>query len=246
MPKTRKLSESTAIRRKLRSLSDPGKAKVLARFFKTGRGEYGEGDRFLGVAVPDIRKIAKSHREAARKDVLKLLYSVYHEERLMALLILVEQYRRGDASRKKAVFDLYLSNTGCINNWDLVDLTAPHIVGSYLFGRETSVLTELALSTYLWERRIAMLSTHYFIRQGDSSEALRIAELLVHDSHDLIHKAVGWMLREVGKRCSIKSECRFLDSYASVMPRTMLRYAIERFPERLKSKYMKKPRNKSR
>ena len=241
MPKKSRILDSTAIRKELRSLADPEKAKVLLRFFKTGRGEYGEGDRFLGVVVPDIRKIVKSHRDAARKEVIKLLRSPYHEERLAALLILVEQYRRGDASRKKSIYSLYLSNTYYINNWDLVDLTAPHIVGDYLFGKSTSVLTELALSEYLWDRRIAMLSTHYFIRQGDSGEALRIAELLVHDSHDLIHKAVGWMLREVGKRCSIKSECRFLDSYAAVMPRTMLRYAIERFPQRLKSKYMKKP-----
>lgn len=223
MVKKRKLLESTAIRRELRSLSDPDKAKILSRFFKTGRGEYGEGDRFLGVAVPDIRKIVKPCRDAPRKEVLKLLRSAYHEERLAALLILVEQYRRGDASRKGSIYSLYLSNTGYINNWDLVDLTAPHIVGAHLFGKSTSVLTELALSEYLWDRRIAMLSTHYFIRQGDSREALRIAELLVHDSHDLIHKAVGWMLREVGKRCSVKSECIFLDSYASVMPRTMLR-----------------------
>lgn len=246
MSKTRKLLESTAIRRELRALSDPDKAKILQSFFKTGRGEYGEGDRFLGVVVPNIRKIVKSYRDATRKEVLKLLRSAYHEERLTALLMLVEQYRRGDASRKRAIYNLYLSNTGYVNNWDLVDLTAPHIVGAHLFGKGTSVLTELALSEYLWDRRIAMLSTHYFIRQGDSREALRIAELLVHDSHDLIHKAVGWMLREVGKRCSMKSECEFLDSYAGVMPRTMLRYAIERFPKRLKSRYMKKPRSKSR
>ena len=143
-------------------MSDPDKAKILSRFFRTGRGEYGEGDRFLGVAVPDIRKTVKSYRDAARKEVLKLLRSAYHEERLAALLILVEQYRRGDASRKRSIYNLYLSNTGCINNWDLVDLTAPHIVGAHLFGKSTSVLTELALSEYLWERRIAMLSTHQF------------------------------------------------------------------------------------
>ena len=242
MPKKRKLLESTAVRRELRSLSDPDRAGVLSRYFKTGKGEYGEGDRFLGVAVPDIRKIVKSHRDAERKEVLKLLRSAYHEDRLAALLILVEQYKRGDASRRKAIYSLYLSNTGCINNWDLVDLSAPHIVGAHLFGKSTSMLTELAISEYLWERRIAILSTHYFIRQGDSGEALRIAELLVHDSHDLIHKAVGWMLREVGKRCSVKNECKFLDSYAAVMPRTMLRYAVERFPEKLKRKYMKKAR----
>lgn len=234
-----RLSESRWIRSELRSMSDPAKAKILLRFFKTGPGEYGEGDRFLGVVVPDIRKVVKSHRYAARKDVVKLLSSPYHEERLAALLILVEQYRSGSASRKNAVYELYLSSTRRINNWDLVDLTAPHIVGAHLFGKDTSILTKLALSDCLWDRRIAMVSTHYFIRQGADREALRIAVLLLQDSHDLIHKAVGWMLREVGKRCSMECECRFLDSYAAVMPRTMLRYAVERFPPRLKSKYMK-------
>lgn len=235
-----KLSESELIRSSLRSMSNPAKAKMLLRFFKTGPGEYGEGDRFLGVVVPDIRKVVKSHRDAARKEVMKLLRSPYHEERLASLLILVEQYGSGDASRKKTIYELYLSSTRRINNWDLVDLTAPHIVGAHLFGRDTSILTKLALSEYLWDRRIAMISTLYFIRQGADREALRIAELLVRDSHDLIHKAVGWMLREVGKRCSVESELRFLDSYAAVMPRTMLRYAIERFPANLKSKYMKR------
>ena len=208
------------------------------RFFKTGPGDYGEGDRFLGVVVPHIRKIVKRHRDASEKEVLKLLHSKYHEERLTALLILVEQFKRGDESRKKAIYDLYLGNTSFINNWDLVDLTAQHIVGEYLFGKDISVLTRLAHSKNLWERRIAMLSTYYFIRHSDSEATLRIAGLLLRDSHDLIHKAVGWMLREVGKRCSMESECRFLDAYAGVMPRTMLRYAVERFPKDLRSRYM--------
>ena len=223
----------------MRSVSDPAKAADLARFFKTGPGEYGEGDRFIGVVVPKIRKIVKSHLQAANGVILKLLRSPYHEERLTALLILVEQYRRGDASPKKSIYELYLANASCINNWDLVDLTAQHIVGAQLYGKNSSVLTELARSENLWERRIAMLSTYYFIRQGESGEALRIAEMLLHDPHDLIHKAAGWMLREVGKRCSREEECRFLDQYAGVMPRTMLRYAIEHFPEALRTKYMR-------
>jgi 3-methyladenine DNA glycosylase AlkD len=234
-----KSSEADAIRSKLRALADPAKAKMLSSFFKTGRGDYGEGDQFLGIVMPQLRKIVKAHRHASEEDILSLLHSGFHEERMTALLILVEQYGSGDESRKKAIYNLYLANTAWINNWDLVDLTAHHIVGDRLFGKDGSILKKLALSENLWERRIAMLSTYQFIRRGDSREALTIAELLLHDSHDLIHKAVGWMLREVGKRCSLEQECRFLDLYAAVMPRTMLRYAIERFPDRLRLKYLK-------
>jgi 3-methyladenine DNA glycosylase AlkD len=237
--RTMKSSEAEEIRSELRSLADPEKAGLLSGFFKTGRGEYGEGDRFLGVVMPKVRRIVKAHRQAADEEVLSLLYSKYHEERMVALLILVDQYQRGDEPRKKAIYDLYLSNTARINNWDLVDLTAHHIVGAQLFGKDGSILKKLARSENLWERRIAVLSTFHFIRYGDSREALKIAELLLRDPHDLIHKAVGWMLREVGKRCCMEHECRFLDAHAATMPRTMLRYAIERFPERLKSKYMK-------
>jgi 3-methyladenine DNA glycosylase AlkD len=232
------MSEFDLIRNELCSAADPGKAEILARFFKTGRGDYGEGDRFLGVVVPEIRKVVRLHRGAGKGDVLKLLRSAFHEERLAALLILVEQYRRGDASRKERIFSLYLANTARINNWDLVDLTAPHIVGAQLHGKSAAVLRQLACSDNLWERRIAMLSTHYFIRQGQSGEALRIAKMLLRDPHDLIHKAVGWMLREIGKRCSRAEECRFLDAHADAMPRTMLRYAIEHFPEALRIRYM--------
>ena len=244
MPRAKKLSDSDVIRSELRLLSDPEKAKTLLRFFKTGSGEYGEGDQFLGVVAPSVRKVVKSHRDAGEMDVLKLLRSEYHEERLTALLILVEQYQRGDDRRRKLIYDLYLANTRYVNNWDLVDLTAPHIVGAHLFGKRSSVLSRLARSSSLWERRIAILATFYFIRQGECSETLRIAEILLHDSHDLIHKAVGWMLRVVGKRCSIETECRFLDAFAAEMPRTMLRYSIERFPGRLKSRYMNTPRRR--
>ena len=234
----KRLSESDLIRSELKSVSSPTKAEALMRFFKTGPGDYGDGDRFLGVVVPDVRKIVKAHRDAAEKEVLKLLRSAYHEERLTALLILVEQYKRGDESRKKTIYDLYLTNTARINNWDLVDLTAQHIVGDYLYGKDGSVLERLAVSKDLWERRIAILSTFHFIRKGDSREALKIAELLLHDSHDLIHKAVGWMLREVGYRCSMEIECKFLDAHAAAMPRTMLRYAIEKFPEKTRKRYL--------
>jgi 3-methyladenine DNA glycosylase AlkD len=227
------------IRSELQSLADPAKALVLARFFKTGPGDYGEGDKFQGVVVPKVRRVVKAHRNAPRREVRKLLRSKFHEERLTALLILVDQYQRGDDTQKRDIYKLYLASAAHINSWDLVDLTAQHIVGAYLDGKDTSVLTRLARSQNLWERRIAMLSTYYSIRQGDSRVALRIAELLLHDPHDLIHKAVGWMLREIGKRCSLKEELRFLDAHAGAMPRTMLRYAIERLPERLRLHYLK-------
>ncbi len=232
------MSEFSIIRSELQAVADLEKAKILARFFKTGPGDYGEGDRFLGIVVPKTRKVAKAHVNAAAKDILRLLRSPYHEERLTALLILVEQYRRGDPARKKSIYDLYLANTASINNWDLVDLTAPNIVGCQLHGKACGELTRLALSSDLWERRIAMLATYYFIRLGESGEALRIAKMLLSDKEDLIHKAVGWMLREVGKRCSRETESVFLDKHAATMPRTMLRYAIEHFPEPLRKKYM--------
>lgn len=235
--------EAGVIRSELKALADPAKAVVSARFFKTGPGEYGDGDRFLGVAVPKIRSVVKAHRNAPLQEIRELMRSAFHEERLTALLILVERYRRGDRSQKKEIYDLYLASTVYINSWDLVDLTAQHIIGDYLKAKDTSVLTRLALSKNLWDRRIAMLSTYHFIRRGDSREALRIAELLLQDSHDLIHKAVGWMLREIGKCCSMECERGFLDKHAATMPRTMLRYAIERFPEKLRSHYLHRIRN---
>ena len=233
-----KKSQAEEIRSELKALADAAKAEVLARFFKTGPGQYGEGDRFHGVIAPKIRKVVKIHGRAPRAEVRKLLRSKFHEERLAALLILVDQYQKGNDSQKKEIYDLYLASTAFINSWDLVDLTAQYIVGDYLTGRDTSILLRLARSKSLWERRIAMLATYHFIRKGDSREALRIAQLLLDDSHDLIHKAVGWMLREVGKRCSLEIECRFLDAHAATMPRTMLRYAIERFPEKLRRHYL--------
>jgi 3-methyladenine DNA glycosylase AlkD len=228
-----------AIRAELKAVADPEKAELLLRFFKTGPGEYGAGDQFLGIVMPKVRKIVRSHRQASNEDILSLLHSKYHEERMTALLILVEQYRRSDAARRNAIYHLYLENTAWINNWDLVDLTAPHIVGAQLHKKDKTILKKLALSKNLWERRIAALSTFYFISHGECRDALGIAGLLLHDPHDLIHKAVGWMLREVGKRCSMEQECAFLDSHSATMPRTMLRYAIERFPEPLRLKYLK-------
>lgn len=229
------------VRSELRSLRNSKKAEILSGFFKTGPGQYGEGDRFLGVTVPDIRRIVSRRRRTSLKQALALLRSAYHEERLAALLLLADRYERGNAAQKKEVFDLYLRNTAFINSWDLVDLTAPRIVGGQLFGKSRRLLKRLAGSESLWERRIAVLATFYFIRKGKSRATLEMAKLLLDDPHELIHKAVGWMLREVGKRCSIEAECAFLDQYAAVMPRTMLRYAIERFPENLRTHYMKMP-----
>ena len=243
------MPEWKTIRSELTSMADPEKAKILSRFFKTGPGEYGEGDKFLGIIVPKVRKIVKLHRNASEQDILELIKSPFHEERMTALFIMVEQYKKGDEKRRKAIYTLYFANLPRINNWDLVDLTAPQIVGNWLHGlhdKDDSTLTRLALSNDLWKRRIAILSTFYFIYKGESKEALRIAEILVHDKQDLIHKAVGWMLREVGKRCSVDEERAFLDKHAATMPRTMLRYAIERFPDHLKKEYMAKkaPREK--
>jgi 3-methyladenine DNA glycosylase AlkD len=231
-------AESAAVARELRTAAVPGKDVILSRFFKTGPGEYAEGDRFLGVVVPEIRKVAARHGDASRETILTLLSSPFHEERLAGLLIMVRQYANGDTIRRQWLFDTYLSHTGRINNWDLVDLTAPRIVGEHLKNGNRDILRTLALSVSVWERRIAMLSTFQYIYAGDSRDALEIARMLVADRHDLIHKAVGWMLREVGKRCSLAEERTFLDEFAGVMPRTMLRYAIERFPDPLKRHYM--------
>ncbi len=225
------------IRNRLRSLADKEKAKVLQGFFKTGPGQYGEGDVFLGVTVPVLRKLAKEYCDASLSDTMKLLRSTIHEERLLALLLLISVYSNGDDSGKKKIYNLYLNHTRYINNWDLVDLSAPHIVGKYLTDKSRLPLYDLAKSHDLWNKRIAIVSTLHFIRQNDFLDTLNISGLLINESHDLIHKAVGWMLREVGKR-DIQREERFLKRHHREMPRTMLRYAIERFPERKRKKYL--------
>jgi 3-methyladenine DNA glycosylase AlkD len=224
-------------KKELHAHADPRQAEILLRFFKTGPGQYGEGDRFLGIRVPVLRSMAKKHSALPLGDVKKLLGSPLHEERLVSLLILIEKYERaGDAARKE-IIDLYLASTGRINNWDLVDLSAPQLLGRHLCGGSMKPLRKLARSSSLWERRIAMLSTYYFIKKGEYDMTLELAALLLGDDHDLIHKAAGWMLREVGKR-NLETERNFLDRYAAAMPRTMLRYAIERFPEKLRRSYL--------
>lgn len=220
-------------------MADEEKARLLMRFFKTSKGQYGEGDKFLGIVVPETRKLVKKYRDISKDDILHFLHSKFHEKRLFALLVLVDQFSQGDEKTKKEIYETYLANTEFINNWDLVDLSAHKIVGAYLENRPKNILLKLAKSDSLWERRIAVLATFHFINKGQSEWSLKIGEKLLGDSHDLIHKAVGWMLREVGKRCSEEVECEFLNKHAAEMPRTMLRYAIERFEAKKRIYYMK-------
>lgn len=234
------------VKKSVRDLKDSAKAKIMQGFFKTGKGEYGEGDIFLGLTVPQSRTVAKRYKGLPLGEVSKLLHSPFHEERLIALLILVEQFSKADEGTRRKIYEFYLKNTKYINNWDLVDLSADKIVGAYLSDKPRGVLYKLAKSKSLWERRIAVLATFYFIKNNEFSETLKIAKVLVRDEpilqaqggHDLIHKAVGWMLREIGKR-SLSTEEKFLKEHYKEMPRTMLRYAIERFPEAKRQRYLK-------
>jgi len=219
-------------------LADRELARNSMRYFKTAKGEYGHGDTFLGIRVPVIRQSAKRFQNASLDTTESLLKSGYHEIRLLALLLLVSRYAKGNADDQDRIFRFYLSNTRYINNWDLVDSSAPYIIGAYLDDRDKSILYELAGSESLWERRIAVMATFYFIRNHRYDDALRIAERLLEDREDLIHKAVGWMLREVGKR-DLAAETAFLKAHYRIMPRTMLRYAIEKFNEADRQKFLK-------
>ena len=222
----------------LHALRNPSIAEHSQRFFKTGPGEYAEGDCCLGIRVPVLRKVAAQAREMSGSENLKLLASPWHEERLTALFILIRRYQKGSTSEQESIYRAYLDNTKHINNWDLVDSSAHLIVGAHLFDQDRSILRELAASDLLWERRIAMIATLQFIRNGQFDDTLELAHQLLHDSHDLIHKAVGWMLREVGNR-NRELETMFLDSHYQEMPRIMLRYAIERYPEPERQAYLK-------
>lgn len=232
-------SKSEDVRKALRKYADKEKAKVLRGFFKTKPGEYGEGDIFLGVTVPLVRNIVKQFKDLPLRDLKKLLHSNIHEERLLALLILVEQFNQADINAKEKIYKTYLANTKFINNWDLVDLSAPQIAGGFLMDKDRRVLYKLAQSPLLWDRRIAILSTFAFIKANDFDDLFRLTKLLLLDKEDLIHKACGWMLREAGKR-NLRSEENFLRQHFKVMPRTMLRYAIERFPENKRRAYLKR------
>jgi 3-methyladenine DNA glycosylase AlkD len=225
-------------RTELRKHASPEDAKILQRFFKTGPGEYGEGDIFIGVRVPVVRRIARTFKDAPVSVLLSLLKSGIHEERLLALIMLVDQFRCGTKVEQKEIYKLYLEHREHINNWDLIDTSAEHIVGAYLHDKSRKPLYQLAGSESLWDRRIAIMSTFHFIKKNKFDETLKLAALLLDDDHDLIHKATGWMLREVGNRHRQTEEV-FLKKHLDQMPRTMLRYAIEKFPEPLRQGYLK-------
>ena len=232
-------SQASSVRRALHAESDPIRAVGAARFFKCGPGEYGEGDVFIGVTVPAQRTIARRFRDLPLTEADKLLTSRVHEERSLALFIVVDQFNRSSDDRvRKRIFTLYMKRLRFINNWDLVDMSAGSIVGGWLADKPKDLLDRLARLTHLWSRRVAMIATFHYIRRGDHRDAIRIATILVNDKHDLIHKAVGWMLREVGKRDQAIEE-RFLIAHHKRMPRTMLRYAIEKFPEPRRQMYLK-------
>jgi len=228
---------AAAIVRRLTASGDPARASSLQRFFKTRPGEYGEGDRFIGLTLPQIRAEVRASRALPLGEVEKLLDSPWHEVRTLAVALLADRYPRSAAPVQRAIYELYLRRTDRINNWDLVDISAPHVVGRHLLDRSRAPLRRLARSHSLWERRIAMVSTYAFIRRGELDDALEIAQLLLRDRHDLIHKAVGWMLREVGKQDE-RTLRAFLDTHAPDMPRTTLRYAIERLSPSLRARYM--------
>lgn len=226
------------IKNEMRKLANKKIAEHSQRFFKTGKGQYGEGDIFLGIRVPVLRKIAKKFRRISLAEVSKLLESKFHEERLLSILMLVNLFKSGDEDDQELIYELYLDKTKFINNWDIVDISAGNIVGAFLFEKDKAPLYRLVFSENLWERRIAIVATFYFIRNDEFDDTLKIAEILFTDKEDLIHKAVGWMLREVGKRV-IEIEEEFLEEHYLKMPRTMLRYAIERFPETRRKMYLK-------
>ncbi|MCX5838777.1 MAG: DNA alkylation repair protein [Deltaproteobacteria bacterium] len=223
---------------RLQALGDSERARALQRFFKTGQGQYGEGDVFVGLRVPEIRKLAKEYEKLPLSEIIRLLHSPLHEARLLALLILVRAYAQGDSSLQERIYNLYLRNTRFINSWDLVDVSAEHIVGSHLRCGDRSRLHALAASNLLWDRRIAIMATFHYIKRGEFAETLHIAERLLRDHEDLIHKAAGWMLREIGKHDQLAEE-EFLKAHGKIMPRTMLRYAIEKFPEKLRQRFLR-------
>lgn len=223
----------------LKSVPNKEKAEIFQRFFKTGKGEYGEGDTFAGIAVPEVRDISKRYfKEMTLEEVEYFVQHKIHEYRLFGLLTLTYTWKKADESKRKDIFDLYVKNLEYVNNWDLVDISAPNIVGEYLKEKDRAILYELAENNNLWKQRISIISTFSFIRNKDFVDTLNISEILLHHKHDLIHKAVGWMLREVGKRDQDVEE-EFLKRYYKEMPRTMLRYAIERFEEEKRQRYLK-------
>ena len=227
------------ITNKLQALSDAEKREIFPKFFKAGKGEYGEGDRFLGVTVPNIRAIAKLHKDISIEEIRELIQSEWHEVRLCALIIMVEKSKKKDEALRKELFNLYLSQTKRINNWDLVDLSCRFIIGEYLLDKSRDILYQLAQSSLLWDNRIAIVSTYAFIRKGQLEDTYALSDLMMQHPHDLMHKAIGWMLREAGKRDSERLY-DYVMSHRADMPRTMLRYAIEKFSPEERSILMKR------
>jgi 3-methyladenine DNA glycosylase AlkD len=228
------------IKNDLRQHRNQQKADELLRFFKTGPGQYGEGDKFIGVTVPTIRTIAKRYTDIELTEAEAILKSPIHEERFLALVLFVQRFKKSEEKDRRKIYQSYLAHTQYINNWDLVDTSAEHIVGAFLYDKDKKPLFALAKSKSLWERRVAVIATFYFIRRNRFDETLELAHMLLTDREDLIHKAVGWMLREIGKR-DMSAEEIFLKKYHPVMPRVMLRYAIEKFPEPKRKEYLKRP-----
>jgi len=226
-----------SIRSELKKTASKKDADFLQGYFKTEPGQYGEGDKFIGVRVPVLRKLSRQHRSLSLPDCKRLLQSSKHEERLLALFILVLQFEKSAEGERKKIYQLYVDNLRFVNNWDLVDSSAPKIVGAWLWDRDRTPLYKLARSTILWRRRVAIMSTLYFINQDEFKDTLKIAVILLSDKHDLIHKAVGWMLREMGNRDRPTEEL-FLKKHYKKMLRTMLRYAIEKFPPKLRKAYL--------
>jgi 3-methyladenine DNA glycosylase AlkD len=232
------MKKAEELKKKLWLKKNKEKAEILQRFFKTGKGEYGENDVFWGVSVPEQRKIVKDFYCLELKELEKLLNSKIHEHRLSALIVLIEKYKKTKKQDKQKIFNFYLKNLNRINNWDLVDISAPLILGDYLLDKKRNLLYKLAQSENLWERRVAVVSTLQFIRNNNLKDVFLIAQILLKDKHDLIHKATGWMLREAGKKCQPELE-KFLIKHKNEMPRTMLRYSIEKFSENKRKKYLK-------
>jgi 3-methyladenine DNA glycosylase AlkD len=228
---------TNVIEKELKNLADANVADHSLRFFKTGKGQYGEGDQFLGIRVPVLRKVARKYQTVSPAQAADLLQSPYHEQRLLALILMVDLFNQAHGKDRETIYHLYMANTRHINSWDLLDTSAPHIPGAHLKDRDKKELYDFSRSGSLWERRIAIVATFHFIRENDFADALGIAAILLNDGEDLIHKAVGWMLREIGKRDRAVEET-FLETYHKTMPRTMLRYAIEQFPDTLRRQYL--------
>ena len=232
------MSTAEIVKKELKKLSNPKKAKIHQRFFKTGPGEYGQGDIFIGLTTPEQKIVAKKHKDLPLREIQRLITSKIHEHRAVALHIIKMQYKAGDCDTQDRLAKFYLKNKNHINNWDLVDISAPNILGDYLQDKKRKILYQLAESDSLWDRRIAIITTLAFIKKGKFSDTKKISKMLLNDKEDLIHKAVGWMLREMGKQDE-KELIKFLDKYTTKMPRTSLRYSLERLPEKKRKYYMK-------